>query len=132
MKKRNLLLAVTFLAFCIIAGPISLNASEILGAWKAQNPDIPNSVVTFTFSADNTYEIKVELIDATEPAEMLNNSYEVSDSTIKFTDVDTSCGDVVGEYTFKVEDNVLSFDPVNDECESRKDVLSSWKFEKVE
>lgn len=98
---------------------------KITGCWKFKDPE--NGPQRLTFKKNGTYELDFE----DDGKKDIWGHYRISRDWIIMNDVG---GDLVfdcgqqGAYTYRIEDNVLTFNLMGDQCPSRTQAMSvEWK-----
>jgi hypothetical protein len=119
--KTLFLLAALFLSAMVCNGQDD-SSDQLAGTWTKE---LNGSTVTFTISADLTYEVEFA---GDEIAEVWGN-YEISGTQVTFHDKGGEYGatGVPGVYEFKAGDASLEFIKVNDPVNGRSMLVEgSW------
>ncbi len=95
--------------------------SAILGTWYTGS----NQTITTIFSSDNTYHMDADGDGVME----INGIYSVLGEMVALSDVKEAFGcarQSIGIYKFKISENTLTLEPVEEACDNRKIIASNW------
>ncbi len=133
MKKPIHSIFIVLLAVIFIGTAIDSFAKEfaafanrkITGCWKFKDPE--NGPQRLTFKKDGTYQLDFE----DDGKKDIWGHYRVSRDWIIMNDVGGDfvfdCGQQ-GAYTYRIEDNILTFNLMGDQCPSRTEAMGvEWK-----
>ncbi len=98
---------------------------KITGCWKFKDPE--NGPQRLTFKKDGTYQLDFE----DDGKKDIWGHYRVSRDWVIMNDVGGDfvfdCGQQ-GAYTYRIEDNILTFNIMGDQCPSRSQAMSvQWE-----
>ncbi len=109
-----LLVLALVLTGAVIAGAVSQNAEFPVGSYQSDP-------FTITFQEGGAFRV------LHSSGAGVNGTYKISGDRIELTDKDGefACQGPVGTYTWKADDNKLIFTVVEDECDGRRQALTS-------
>lgn len=116
MRKRSMLFALIFGLMVTIGcgddNPAEPEMESIVGSWERIG-------VTLTFEEDGTYTAG----DEDDPM-AVEGTYAIIGDQI--TLIDSGCGADEGMYTFAIDDDILTFTLLHDECERGGVIPGDW------